>query len=95
MIEANIEDMNPEFYNHVNVMEKLFERGALDVFFTPIQMKKSRPATMPSALVRENELYRVLDAFFDETTTLGVRLYEVRRKKQAREMIYGREEAEG
>jgi len=38
-------------------------------------------------------LYRVLDAFFDETTTLGVRLYEVRRV--AREMVYGREEAEG
>lgn len=85
LIEANIDDMNPEFYNHV--MGKLFERGALDVFFTPIRMKKSRPATMLSALVRQNDLYRVLDAFFDETTTLGARLYEVRRKKLARESI--------
>jgi len=69
------------------VMARLFDRGALDVFLTPIQMKKSRPAVKLSAIVREADLNGVLDAFFGETTTLGVRLYEARRKKLAREEI--------
>ena len=85
MVEANSDDMNPELYEHV--MGKLFEKGALDVFFTPIQMKKNRPAVKLSALVRENELAGVLAVFFEETTTLGVRLYEASRKKLARESI--------
>lgn len=82
LIEANIDDMNPELYEHV--MERLFERGALDVFLTPIQMKKSRPAVKLSAIVRAADLSEVLNTFFDETTTLGVRLYEARRKKLSR-----------
>jgi uncharacterized protein (TIGR00299 family) protein len=93
VIEANIDDMNPEFYDHV--MGRLFEKGALDVFLTPIQMKRNRPAVKLSALAREANVSGVLDAFFEETTTLGVRLYEMRRKKLARESIvvetkYGR-----
>jgi len=85
LIEANIDDMNPELYEHV--MERLFDRGALDVFLTPIQMKKSRPAVKLSAIVRVADLSGVLDAFFEETTTLGVRLYEARRKKLSRESV--------
>ena len=85
LIEANIDDMNPELYEHV--MGKLFERGALDVFLTPIQMKRNRPAVKLSALVGEADLDGVLNAFFDETTTLGVRLYETRRNKLSRENI--------
>jgi uncharacterized protein (DUF111 family) len=77
--------MNPEFYDHV--MGRLFEKGALDVFLTPIQMKRNRPAVKLSALVREANLSGVLDAFFEETTTLGVRLYEAKRKKLSRESI--------
>jgi len=93
VMEANIDDMNPEFYDHV--MGRLFEKGALDVFLTPIQMKRNRPAVKLSALAREANVSGVLDAFFEETTTLGVRLYEMRRKKLARESIvvetkYGR-----
>jgi uncharacterized protein (TIGR00299 family) protein len=93
LIEANIDDMNPEFYDYV--MGRLFEKGALDVFLTPIQMKRNRPAIELSALVREADVSGVLDAFFEETTTLGVRLYEIRRKKLSRESIvvetqYGR-----
>ena len=93
VMEANIDDMNPEFYEHV--MGRLFEQGALDVFLTPIQMKRNRPAVKLSALAREANVSGVLDAFFEETTTLGVRLYEMRRKKLARESIvvetkYGR-----
>jgi uncharacterized protein (TIGR00299 family) protein len=85
VMEANIDDMNPEFYDHV--MGRLFEKGALDVFLTPIQMKRNRPAVKLSALVREANLSGVLDAFFEETTTLGVRLYEAKRKKLSRESI--------
>ena len=85
VVEANIDDMNPELYDHV--MGKLFKGGALDVFLTPIQMKRNRPAVKLSALVRGNDLGRMLDLFFDETTTLGVRLYEVDRVKLARESI--------
>jgi len=85
VVETNSDDMNPELYEHV--MGKLFEKGALDVFLTPIQMKKNRPAVKLSALVRENDLAGVLDVFFEETTTLGVRLYEAGRKKLTRESI--------
>ncbi len=85
IIETNIDDMNPEFYDHV--MDKLFQKGALDVFLTPVQMKKNRPVIMLSALVRKNDLGQVLDVIFEETTTLGVRLHEVRRKKLTRESI--------
>jgi uncharacterized protein (TIGR00299 family) protein len=93
VMEANIDDMNPEFYDHV--MSRLFEKGALDVFLTPIQMKRNRPAVKLNALVREADLGGMLDIFFEETTTLGVRLYEARRKKLSRESIvvktkYGR-----
>ena len=85
IMEANIDNMNPEFHEYV--MEKFFERGALDVFLTPIQMKKGRPAVKLSVLVGESNLGQVIDVFFRETTTLGVRLYEARRKKLRRESI--------
>lgn len=85
IVEANIDNMNPELYEHA--MERLFEKGALDVFLTPIQMKKGRPAVKLSAIVREADLSGVLDALFEETTTLGVRLYEARRKKLSRESV--------
>ena len=85
LIEANIDDMNPELYEHV--MGRLLDNGALDVFLTPIQMKKSRPAMKLSTIVREADMRGVLDIFFEETTTLGVRFYEVRRKKLSRMSI--------
>lgn len=85
LIEANIDDMNPELYEHV--MGRLFDKGALDVFLTPIQMKKSRPALKLSTIVRETDQRGVLDVFFEETTTLGVRFSEVRRKKLSRMSI--------
>jgi len=93
LIEANIDDMNPELYEHV--MDRLNNNGALDVFLTPIQMKKNRPAVKLSTIVKEADLRGVLDVFFEETTTLGVRFYEVRRKKLSRfsidvETKYGR-----
>jgi len=85
LLETNIDDMNPEFYEHV--MSKLFQKGALDVFLTPIQMKRNRPAVMLSVIVGQDDVDGVLEVIFEETTTLGVRMREVRRKKLARESI--------
>ncbi len=79
LIETNIDDMNPEFYDYI--MDKLFSQGALDVFLTPIQMKKNRPAHMFSIIVYEQNLKEILKVLFSESTTLGVRIKEVKRLK--------------
>ncbi|MGP0564786.1 MULTISPECIES: nickel pincer cofactor biosynthesis protein LarC [unclassified Nitrospina] len=77
LLETNIDDMNPEFYDHV--MDRLFEAGALDVYFTPISMKKNRPAVKLSVLSpprKRDALSRILLA---ETSTYGVRSCEMER----------------
>ncbi|HER24538.1 MAG TPA: nickel pincer cofactor biosynthesis protein LarC [Candidatus Atribacteria bacterium] len=79
LIETNIDDMNPEFYDYI--MDQLFSQGALDVFLTPIQMKKNRPAHMLSILVYEQDLKEILEVLFSESTTLGVRMREIKRMK--------------
>ena len=71
ILETNIDDMNPELYGYVE--EKLFEAKALDVFKTPIYMKKGRPGIKLSVLVDEKNEKNVLDIIFEETTSLGVR----------------------
>ncbi len=83
LIETNIDDMNPEFYDYI--MEKLFFQGALDVFLTPIQMKKNRPAHMLSIIVYEQNLKEILEVLFSESTTLGVRIREVKRLRLAQQ----------
>ena len=83
LIQTNIDDMNPEFYEHI--IDRLFYEGALDVFLTPIQMKKTRPATMLSVITDEEKTERMLELIFDETTTLGVRISKVKRRKLNRE----------
>jgi len=77
LIETNIDDMNPEFYDYI--MDQLFSQGALDVFLTPIQMKKNRPAHMLSIIVYEQNLKEILEVLFSESTTLGVRIREIKR----------------
>ncbi len=77
LIETNIDDMNPEFYDYI--MDKLFSQGALDVFLVPIQMKKNRPAHMLSIIVYEQNLKEILEVLFSESTTLGVRIREIKR----------------
>ncbi|GAH56255.1 unnamed protein product, partial [marine sediment metagenome] len=79
LIETNIDDMNPEFYDYI--MDKLFSRGALDVFLIPIQMKKNRPAHILNIIVYEKNFKEVLEELFTESTTLGVRIREVKRLK--------------
>jgi len=83
LIETNIDDMNPEFYDYI--MDRLFSQGALDVFLTPIQMKKSRPAHMLSIIVYEQNLKEILEVLFSESTTLGVRIREIKRLRLAQQ----------
>jgi len=83
LIQTNIDDMNPEFYEHI--ADRLFHQGALDVFLTPIQMKRTRPATMLSVITDEEKTEKMLELIFDETTTLGVRISKMKRRKLNRE----------
>ncbi|MDO9585428.1 MAG: DUF111 family protein, partial [Syntrophales bacterium] len=75
MMEANIDDMNPEFYDYL--IAGLLEAGAMDVFLQTIQMKKNRPAVTLCALIRPEEADKFRRQIFAETTTLGVRVYPV------------------
>lgn len=79
IIETNIDDMNPENYDFV--MKKLFENGALDVYFTNIQMKKNRPAIKLTVISKENDVNKFVDLIFNNTTTFGIRIYDAERKK--------------
>ena len=77
VVETNIDDMNPEFYDYL--MDRLFAEGALDVNLAPVQMKKNRPATLLRVLCASEALDRVRGVILTETTTLGVRVHEVQR----------------
>jgi hypothetical protein len=75
MAECNIDDMNPEQYEHLS--DKLFEAGASDVFYTPIIMKKGRPATKVGVLYERDLEHDILSVVFKESTTLGIRTHPV------------------
>jgi hypothetical protein len=77
LLETNLDDLNPQFFDHV--MAVLFKRGALDVFLTPIQMKKNRPAVALSVLCRREDADTLTRSLLVETTTLGVRRQEMER----------------
>jgi len=83
LVETNIDDMNPEIYPYV--IEKLLHSGANDAYLVPVIMKKGRPGILLSALVNETKLDDILKVIFTQTTTLGVRIFEIRRKKLPRE----------
>jgi len=83
LIQTNIDDMNPELYEHI--VDRLFREGALDVFLTPIQMKRTRPATMLSVIAGQEKMEKMLEIIFDETTTLGIRISKIKRRKLNRE----------
>lgn len=70
--------MNPEFYD--SIMEELFNKGAIDVYITPIVMKKNRPANKLSVLTNDENLEILSETILRETTSFGVRYYEVERK---------------
>ena len=92
MLETNVDDMSPQVFGHV--MERAFELGALDCYFTPIQMKKNRPGVLLSILCGEDEREKFMGLLFSETTTLGIRSYPVDRRALERhtvrvETLYG------
>jgi hypothetical protein len=78
VMETNIDDLNPEVYEHV--MARLFRAGALDVFLTPIQMKKNRPATLLRVICRPADSAAMTSILFEETSTLGVRRHLMERE---------------
>ena len=77
VLETNIDDLNPEFYEHV--IDRLFAAGALDVFLAPIQMKKNRPATLLRILCQPAKVKTMTEILFRETSTLGIREHSVDR----------------
>jgi pyridinium-3,5-bisthiocarboxylic acid mononucleotide nickel chelatase len=92
LLETNIDDMNPEFYGHVMAM--LFEAGALDVYLTPVYMKKNRPGTMLSVIARGQDETRLAQLMLLETSTFGVRVQPISRYEAGRSIamvstIYG------
>jgi uncharacterized protein (TIGR00299 family) protein len=85
VIETNIDDMNPQFYDYV--VEKLLALGVLDVFMTPILMKKNRPATLLTIISPSEKLPSVTAFLLRETTTLGLRWREEERSRTDREIL--------
>ncbi|MDD5722541.1 MAG: nickel pincer cofactor biosynthesis protein LarC [Syntrophales bacterium] len=85
IVETNIDDMNPEVYDHV--ISKLLRNGAMDAYLVPIIMKKNRPAVQMSVLCREEDVDTVIDIIFEETTTLGIRQYRVEKKMMDRKVV--------
>lgn len=82
-LETNLDDMNPQIFGHV--MGRLFAAGALDVYFTPIQMKKNRPATRLSVIARREHEAALADLILRETSSLGVRVHPIYRYEAGRE----------
>ncbi len=85
LVEANIDDMNPEVYGYLS--ERLLEQGVRDVFLTPVQMKKGRPGTLLSVLAGEEQAEAVMGLLLAETTTLGVRFHTVERRVLERSSV--------
>jgi len=82
-VETNIDDLNPELYPFV--IEQLLDAGAHDAYLVPVIMKKGRPGILLSTLVNRGKLDSILKIVFSETTTLGVRIHHVERRKLPRE----------
>ena len=81
LIETNIDDMDAQLFGYVS--ERLFALGALDVWTTPIYMKKNRPAHMLSVLVEEDKKAQCLSLLFSETTSIGMRVLHVDERVEA------------
>ncbi len=85
VIETNIDDMNPQLFG--DVMERLLAAGALDVFLTPVQMKKNRPGTLLTVLCERSAVDSLAELVLTHTTSFGVRVHEAQRRKLAREIV--------
>ena len=85
VLECNIDDMNPQVFGYL--LDRLYKLGALEVFYTPVQMKKSRPGTLVTVIAPVHLREAALDVLFEETTTIGVRHQEMFRECLTREWI--------
>ena len=85
VLETCIDDMNPEVFGFL--MDRLFEEGALDVYWIPVFMKKNRPGTMVQVLCRKNRKDVLINCILSETSSLGVRYYDAKRCMLPREPV--------
>jgi len=85
VIEANLDDMNPQIYGYF--LEKALSAGALDVYTTPVQMKKNRPGTLLTVLCKPQDTNTLMSLVFAETTTFGARTYRAQRRTLPREFL--------
>jgi uncharacterized protein (TIGR00299 family) protein len=85
VIESEIDDMNPQIFGVL--MDRLLAEGALDVFYTAVQMKKNRPGTLLTVLAPPERRERLTQVVFTETTSIGVRYREVTRECLERETV--------
>jgi uncharacterized protein (TIGR00299 family) protein len=85
VIEANLDDMNPQIYGYFQ--EKALAAGALDVYTTPVQMKKNRPGTLLTLLCKPQDANAIMSLIFAETTTFGARAYTAQRRTLPRESV--------
>jgi hypothetical protein len=85
VIEANLDDMNPQIYGYFQ--ERALAAGALDVYTTPVQMKKNRPGTLLTLLCRPQDANALMALIFAETTTFGARTYSAQRRTLPRESV--------
>ncbi len=85
VVECEIDDMNPQIFGVV--MERLYAVGALEVFYVAVQMKKNRPGTLLTVIAPPDKRSAVADLVFAETTTIGLRHYEVARECLTRDIV--------
>lgn len=85
VVECEIDDMNPQIFGLV--MDRLYEAGAWEVFYTPVQMKKNRPGTLVTVVGPPDRREAFSDLLFRETTTIGLRYSEVDRECLSRELV--------
>lgn len=84
VVEFEVDDMNPQIFGVL--MDRLYEAGALEVFYAPVQMKKNRPGVLVTVIVPPERRESVSEIVFRETTTLGVRFSEVMRERLDRDV---------
>ena len=85
IIEANLDDMSPQLGGYF--MEQALAAGALDVFYTPVQMKKNRPGVLLTVICPSERVEALSEMVFQQTTTIGLRIYEAQRRVLAREFV--------
>jgi len=84
VLECEIDDMNPQLFGPL--MDRLYEAGALDVFYAPVQMKKNRPGTLVTVIATPERREALASVLFVESTTIGVRYREMQRERLEREL---------